>query len=151
MRKTLCTRPRPFVLLMYCHGYLADPPDLPENVTCVQKGQFGEVMCTWRRGRETHLTTTSVLWWVWKRKRKGQTVLCHVPYHSLIGIWAEESQGWWSLSHVGAEQPWWSSIPLLPTTQYGFYGKTTTGLSNVLLSIVLLSIVFSPYRLKYGE
>ncbi|XP_024277498.1 interleukin-12 receptor subunit beta-2 [Oncorhynchus tshawytscha] len=37
-------------------------PDLPENVTCVQKGPFGEVMCTWRRGRETHLTTTSELW-----------------------------------------------------------------------------------------
>ncbi|XP_041695156.1 interleukin-12 receptor subunit beta-2 [Coregonus clupeaformis] len=38
------------------------PPDLPENVTCIQKGEFGEVMCQWRRGRETHLTTTSKLW-----------------------------------------------------------------------------------------
>ncbi|KAJ7992927.1 hypothetical protein DPEC_G00267150 [Dallia pectoralis] len=40
-------------------GYL---PDVPELVACVQKGEFGQVTCTWMRGRETETDTTSKLW-----------------------------------------------------------------------------------------
>ncbi|XP_036375741.1 interleukin-12 receptor subunit beta-2 [Megalops cyprinoides] len=38
------------------------PPDIPQSLTCIQKGETGNVTCTWKRGRETYLQTTSSLW-----------------------------------------------------------------------------------------
>ncbi|KAM4629561.1 interleukin-12 receptor subunit beta-2 isoform 2-T2 [Polymixia lowei] len=41
------------------------PPDIPENISCIQKVvnvEVGVVVCTWNRGRDTYLTNTSELW-----------------------------------------------------------------------------------------
>ncbi|XP_030646996.1 interleukin-12 receptor subunit beta-2-like [Chanos chanos] len=38
------------------------PPDVPRNLTCVRKGEFRNVTCTWIKGRETNLWTTAQLW-----------------------------------------------------------------------------------------
>ncbi|XP_010863998.2 interleukin-12 receptor subunit beta-2 [Esox lucius] len=40
-------------------GYL---PSAPEKVACIQKGEFGQVTCTWMRGVETKMNTPSELW-----------------------------------------------------------------------------------------
>ncbi|XP_076976765.1 interleukin-12 receptor subunit beta-2 [Tamandua tetradactyla] len=33
-------------------------PEQPQSLSCVQKGEHGTVVCTWKRGRDTHLYTT---------------------------------------------------------------------------------------------
>nr|XP_055070079.1 interleukin-12 receptor subunit beta-2 [Misgurnus anguillicaudatus] len=33
------------------------PPDIPQNLTCVRKTEYGNVTCTWKIGRETKITT----------------------------------------------------------------------------------------------
>ncbi|XP_053492611.1 interleukin-12 receptor subunit beta-2 [Ictalurus furcatus] len=38
------------------------PPAVPQNLTCIQEGEFGKVNCTWKTGWETHVKTTSHLW-----------------------------------------------------------------------------------------
>ncbi|XP_060776005.1 interleukin-12 receptor subunit beta-2 [Neoarius graeffei] len=38
------------------------PPAFPQNLTCIQEGEFGKVNCTWKTGWETHIKTTSHLW-----------------------------------------------------------------------------------------
>ncbi|KAF7711852.1 interleukin-12 receptor subunit beta-2 isoform X2 [Silurus meridionalis] len=38
------------------------PPAVPQNLTCIQQGEFGKVNCTWKIGWETHVKTTSHLW-----------------------------------------------------------------------------------------
>ncbi|XP_029110805.1 interleukin-12 receptor subunit beta-2-like [Scleropages formosus] len=38
------------------------PPDVPYKLNCIQKGQFGNITCTWRSGRETYIGTLSKLW-----------------------------------------------------------------------------------------
>ncbi|XP_072540439.1 interleukin-12 receptor subunit beta-2 [Salminus brasiliensis] len=38
------------------------PPQVPQNLTCVQEGELGNVKCTWKTGWETHIQTTSHLW-----------------------------------------------------------------------------------------
>ncbi|TSL22042.1 Interleukin-12 receptor subunit beta-2 [Bagarius yarrelli] len=38
------------------------PPAVPQNLTCIQEGEFGHVKCTWKTGQETHIKTTSHLW-----------------------------------------------------------------------------------------
>ncbi|KAG7326233.1 hypothetical protein KOW79_009634 [Hemibagrus wyckioides] len=38
------------------------PPAVPQNLTCIQEGEFGSVNCTWKTGWETHVKTTSHLW-----------------------------------------------------------------------------------------
>ncbi|KAF5899046.1 Interleukin-12 receptor subunit beta-2, partial [Clarias magur] len=40
------------------------PPAVPRNLTCIQEGEYGKVICTWKTGRETHIKTTSHLWLV---------------------------------------------------------------------------------------
>lgn len=48
---------------------VSDPPAVPSNISCIYKVQTNEsraVVCTWSRGRDTHLTTGSVLRWVWE-------------------------------------------------------------------------------------
>lgn len=42
----------------------SDPPAFPQNLTCIQEGEFGKVNCTWKTGWETHIKTTSHLWLV---------------------------------------------------------------------------------------
>ncbi|XP_067368515.1 interleukin-12 receptor subunit beta-2 isoform X1 [Channa argus] len=40
------------------------PPDRPKDISCIYKvsnDKSGDVFCTWKRGRNTHLKTTSVL------------------------------------------------------------------------------------------
>ncbi|XP_041913611.1 interleukin-12 receptor subunit beta-2 isoform X1 [Alosa sapidissima] len=37
-------------------GYL---PEVPQNLTCEQNGEFGNVTCTWKPGKDTGLQTTS--------------------------------------------------------------------------------------------
>ncbi|KAI4883349.1 hypothetical protein NFI96_011197 [Prochilodus magdalenae] len=37
------------------------PPETPQNLTCVQEGELGNVKCTWKAGRETYIQTTSWL------------------------------------------------------------------------------------------
>ncbi|KAL7832692.1 hypothetical protein SRHO_G00297100 [Serrasalmus rhombeus] len=38
------------------------PPEIPQNLICVQEGELGNVTCTWKAGRETYIPTTSLLW-----------------------------------------------------------------------------------------
>ncbi|XP_041790745.1 interleukin-12 receptor subunit beta-2 [Chelmon rostratus] len=41
------------------------PPDHPKNISCIHKvrnNESGVVLCTWNRGRDTHLRNSSVLW-----------------------------------------------------------------------------------------
>nr|XP_020467896.1 interleukin-12 receptor subunit beta-2-like [Monopterus albus]XP_020467897.1 interleukin-12 receptor subunit beta-2-like [Monopterus albus]XP_020467898.1 interleukin-12 receptor subunit beta-2-like [Monopterus albus] len=41
------------------------PPDRPKNISCIYKltnDESGVVSCTWKRGRETYLKDSSVLW-----------------------------------------------------------------------------------------
>ncbi|XP_060723494.1 interleukin-12 receptor subunit beta-2 [Tachysurus vachellii] len=38
------------------------PPAVPQNLTCIQEGEFGSVHCTWKTGWETYVKTTSHLW-----------------------------------------------------------------------------------------
>ncbi|NXG12037.1 I12R2 protein, partial [Sakesphorus luctuosus] len=38
-----------------------NPPDEPGNVSCVQTGMDGHPLCTWSKGRLTHLDTTYVI------------------------------------------------------------------------------------------
>lgn len=42
--------------------YVGYPPAVPENLTCTQTGTLGDVVCSWKRGRDPHLPTTSNLW-----------------------------------------------------------------------------------------
>ncbi|NXM77890.1 I12R2 protein, partial [Serilophus lunatus] len=35
-----------------------NPPDEPGNVSCIQKGRDGHPICTWDKGRLTHIDTT---------------------------------------------------------------------------------------------
>ncbi|XP_061094777.1 interleukin-12 receptor subunit beta-2 isoform X2 [Conger conger] len=42
--------------------YPGYPPQAPENLTCIQKGESGSITCSWKKGRETHLWPTSQLW-----------------------------------------------------------------------------------------
>ncbi|KAL6458073.1 hypothetical protein MHYP_G00333030 [Metynnis hypsauchen] len=37
------------------------PPEIPQNLICVQEGELGNVNCTWKAGRETYIPTTSLL------------------------------------------------------------------------------------------
>ncbi|XP_067315993.1 interleukin-12 receptor subunit beta-2 [Pseudorasbora parva] len=37
------------------------PPDIPQNLTCIQKMKFGNVSCTWTTGRDTKTLTTCQL------------------------------------------------------------------------------------------
>ncbi|ROL44469.1 Interleukin-12 receptor subunit beta-2 [Anabarilius grahami] len=37
------------------------PPDIPQNLTCVRKTEFGNVSCTWTTGRDTKIVTTCQL------------------------------------------------------------------------------------------
>ncbi|XP_007957535.1 interleukin-12 receptor subunit beta-2 [Orycteropus afer afer] len=36
-------------------------PEQPQNVSCIQKGEHGTVVCTWDRGRDTHISTDYTL------------------------------------------------------------------------------------------
>uniref|UniRef100_A0A3Q1M9Z0 Interleukin-12 receptor subunit beta-2 n=2 Tax=Bos TaxID=9903 RepID=A0A3Q1M9Z0_BOVIN len=36
-------------------------PEQPRNLSCIQKGERGTVICTWHRGRDTHLYTAYTL------------------------------------------------------------------------------------------
>ncbi|XP_072830329.1 interleukin-12 receptor subunit beta-2 isoform X2 [Vicugna pacos] len=36
-------------------------PEQPQNLSCIQKGEYGTVTCTWERGRDTHLYTAYAL------------------------------------------------------------------------------------------
>ncbi|KAI1892133.1 hypothetical protein AGOR_G00150820 [Albula goreensis] len=38
------------------------PPLQPQNLKCVQKGENGNVTCSWEKGRETRLSTSWELW-----------------------------------------------------------------------------------------
>ncbi|KAJ8277930.1 hypothetical protein GJAV_G00081800 [Gymnothorax javanicus] len=38
------------------------PPQKPQNLTCIQNGESGNVTCSWEKGRETHLQTKLKLW-----------------------------------------------------------------------------------------
>lgn len=47
---------------------VSDAPAVPTNISCiykVQTNESGTVLCSWDRGRDTYLTTSSSLWWVW--------------------------------------------------------------------------------------
>ncbi|XP_067230916.1 interleukin-12 receptor subunit beta-2 isoform X2 [Chanodichthys erythropterus] len=37
------------------------PPDIPQNLTCIRKTEFGNVSCTWITGRDTKIVTTCQL------------------------------------------------------------------------------------------
>ncbi|XP_051752447.1 interleukin-12 receptor subunit beta-2 isoform X1 [Ctenopharyngodon idella] len=37
------------------------PPDIPQNLTCIRKTEFGNVSCTWTTGRDTKIKTTCQL------------------------------------------------------------------------------------------
>ncbi|XP_067419446.1 interleukin-12 receptor subunit beta-2 isoform X3 [Emydura macquarii macquarii] len=41
--------------------YVGNPPDQPENVSCIQYGRDGNPTCTWDKGRLTHIETTYVV------------------------------------------------------------------------------------------
>ncbi|KAG7513647.1 interleukin-12 receptor subunit beta-2-like [Solea senegalensis] len=41
------------------------PPDHPKNISCIykiQNNETGDVLCTWKRGWDTYLTDSTVLW-----------------------------------------------------------------------------------------
>ncbi|NXA03903.1 I12R2 protein, partial [Sapayoa aenigma] len=38
-----------------------NPPDEPGNVSCIQHGRDGHPICTWDKGRLTHIDTTYVI------------------------------------------------------------------------------------------
>ncbi|XP_043941534.1 interleukin-12 receptor subunit beta-2 [Protopterus annectens] len=42
--------------------FSGNPPDVPTNLRCIQYGQYGNVICTWEKGRHTHIKTKYYLW-----------------------------------------------------------------------------------------
>uniref|UniRef100_A0A8C4XAN5 Interleukin 12 receptor subunit beta 2 n=2 Tax=Erpetoichthys calabaricus TaxID=27687 RepID=A0A8C4XAN5_ERPCA len=38
------------------------PPEEPTHLSCIQKGEFGNITCTWQTGRHPLIKTTSLLW-----------------------------------------------------------------------------------------
>ncbi|XP_062308556.1 interleukin-12 receptor subunit beta-2 [Osmerus eperlanus] len=54
--------------------YTGYPPAVPEELSCFQDGPGGEVWCSWKRGRETHLLTN---WMLWVRRGSGVPVVSY--------------------------------------------------------------------------
>ncbi|MGH0164583.1 UNVERIFIED_CONTAM: hypothetical protein FKN15_055233 [Acipenser sinensis] len=69
---------------------LVDPPDPPQNLTCTQNGQLGDVTCTWDRGRKPYIKTSFHL------RMKNKT-------HDLNGICDDPSSGSVSFHTLNAE------------------------------------------------
>ncbi|XP_072367182.1 interleukin-12 receptor subunit beta-2 isoform X2 [Scyliorhinus torazame] len=39
-----------------------NPPGQPQNLTCIQNGRGGDVVCSWYIGQVTHISTNHILW-----------------------------------------------------------------------------------------
>uniref|UniRef100_W5MJL6 Interleukin 12 receptor subunit beta 2 n=1 Tax=Lepisosteus oculatus TaxID=7918 RepID=W5MJL6_LEPOC len=37
-------------------------PDVPQNLICIQNGNYGDITCRWKKGSNTHIETTYELW-----------------------------------------------------------------------------------------
>ncbi|MGH0164260.1 UNVERIFIED_CONTAM: hypothetical protein FKN15_053175, partial [Acipenser sinensis] len=66
------------------------PPDPPQNLTCTQNGQLGDVTCTWDRGRKPYIKTSFHL------RMKNKT-------HDLNGICDDPGSGSVSFHTLNAE------------------------------------------------
>ncbi|KAM9482537.1 interleukin-12 receptor subunit beta-2 isoform 2-T2 [Clarias gariepinus] len=60
------------------------PPAVPQNLTCIQEGEYGNVNCTWKTGRETHIKTTSHLWVQGEPSVRYKSVPVHDGTHSAV-------------------------------------------------------------------
>ncbi|XP_062853151.1 interleukin-12 receptor subunit beta-2 [Trichomycterus rosablanca] len=60
------------------------PPAVPQNLTCVQEGEFGKVNCTWKTGWETHVRTNSCLWLQGDRPVNCTSVVIHEGTRSAL-------------------------------------------------------------------
>ncbi|KAJ8376218.1 hypothetical protein SKAU_G00067980 [Synaphobranchus kaupii] len=73
------------------------PPHAAQNLTCIQKGESGNVSCSWKKGRETHLPTTSEELWVRTLTPNGSAKVSSIPGSGSVTFSISESQALYSV------------------------------------------------------
>ncbi|XP_041125950.1 interleukin-12 receptor subunit beta-2-like [Polyodon spathula] len=95
------------------------PPESPQNLTCTQNGQRGDVTCTWDKGREPHIKTSFHL------RVKNKT-------HDLNGICDDPSSGSVSFHKLNAE-----SLYTVWVTSSNALGNASSPPLNITLSDIV--------------
>ncbi|XP_038608932.1 interleukin-12 receptor subunit beta-2 [Tachyglossus aculeatus] len=60
--KLLCGGDRKEVRVCGAEVTVGVAPEQPQNISCIQAGEHGNVSCVWSKGRPTHLYTVYTLW-----------------------------------------------------------------------------------------
>ncbi|XP_033869220.3 interleukin-12 receptor subunit beta-2-like [Acipenser ruthenus] len=95
------------------------PPDPPQNLTCTQNGQLGDVTCTWDKGREPYIKTSFHL------RMKNKT-------HDLNGICDDPGSGSVSFHTLNAE-----SVYTVWVTSSNALGSASSPPLNITLNDIV--------------
>lgn len=99
-------------IMLSCASF-SDPPNFPQNLTCVRKTKSGNVSCTWTTGRDTKIATTCQLRLVKWDKSALQEDLLTLSYDLMTQTKSETKVKAWLVLCLCAFQGSRWSIPWL--------------------------------------